>query len=65
MTQLFAQTDANLELIEKRNKLIDEQEGLQVHHYRTDNTELTDDDKKHDALQSQIDAINAKIGTPI
>jgi len=59
MNTLFTNpTERLLELIEKRNKLIDEQATLKVHHYRTEGTVLTDEDKKHDELQLQIDAIN-------
>lgn len=62
MTGLFTTpTDDQLKLMEKRDKLIDEQGKLKVHHYRAENTELTDDDRKYDELQSQIDAINAEL----
>lgn len=62
MTGLFTTpTDDQLKLMEKRDKLIDEQEKLKIHHYRPEGTELTDDDRKYDELQSQIDAINAEL----
>ena len=60
MINLFSTpTDRQLELIEKRNKLIDEQETLKVHHYRTEGTVLTDEDKKHGELQLMIRALRS------
>lgn len=62
MTNLFSSLSEEQEkLMEERNKLIDEQERLRVHHYRDESTVLTDDDKKFDSLQAQIDEINARI----
>jgi len=47
-----------LELINKRNALIDQQDKLKAHHYRTNTTVLTEEDRKFDALQKKIDAIS-------
>ncbi len=61
MTLLAEMTTRQAKLTEKRNKLIDRQEELKVHYYRTGATVLTDDDKKFDNLQKQIDKVNAEL----
>lgn len=61
MNFLQQPTKAQQALIDQRNKLIDEQDELRAHFFRTEETVLTDDDKKFDALQRQIDAINEKL----
>lgn len=54
-------TPKQKKLTEKRNELIDQQDGLKAHHYRTETTILTDDDKKFDDLKKQIEAIDAEL----
>lgn len=59
---MFNLSEKQVNLINERNRLIDEQEQLKVHNYRTEGTELTEDDKKFDELQVRIDEINTLIG---
>ena len=54
-------TPDQLALLAKRNQLLDQQECLRVHHYRTSETVLTDEDRAYDALRKEIDKINAAI----
>jgi len=57
---LFTEMNSDqLELSSKRNALLKQQDELKVHHYRTNLTVLTDDDRKYDALQKEIDAIES------
>ena len=62
MNSLFAKlNDKQTELMAARDKLIDQQENLKVHHYRSQITTLTAEDRKYDQLQVQIDAINNEL----
>ena len=64
MKSIFDQlTEFDLKIMAERDKLIDRQSGLKVHHYRTKNTALTDADKEYDTLQVQIDDLNKKLLT--
>ena len=62
LNNLFVEyTPEQQALIAKRNQLLDQQECLRVHHYRTSETVLTDEDRTYDAIQKEIDKINAAI----
>lgn len=54
-------TEEEVKLSEKINGLRDQQDELKVHYYRPAGMELTEDDKKFDALESEIQVINDKL----
>ena len=58
---LMTLSEEKINLMEEQNKLISQQEKLRVHYYRTDKTELTDDDRKFDELQVKIDELDERI----
>lgn len=58
---LFDLTPEQMEIMERRDKLLDKQEALTIHHYRTESTVLTDDDREYDRLRAEIDKLNAQI----
>lgn len=54
-------SESQAALMSQRNALLDEQETLRVHYYRTNVTELSADDEKFVSLELQIREINKKL----